>query len=242
MILRSISCLTLLLGSLSLFTAGCSWGQTPAGDDVASADETNPKSETSGDKGQPADDGLFGNVDNEQPTPAATEQAGAKESAFPEDPNLAAAPTVAEVHQLRERVVALQSELDELRNELRLLREAQVEIVAEEDFSDRALGAMAEDADLRSRMGEMLQGKVLLVNNTGAEQVLYINGTAWTVVEGNSFVYAPVGTVAFQHNGDDEPTFKGIQEWTENDLTGQFEVEFQLGVTENASESSVLNR
>src|SRR5690606_2429468 len=104
------------------------------------------------------------------------------------------------VFLLTERVAALETELAGLKQQLRQMQDLQRELanlrdaisnleLAETEGPDsgrRALGAMSESPQLRGEIAEKLQGKVRLVNNTGAEQVVYINGTPWTVVQGDS--------------------------------------------------------
>lgn len=156
------------------------------------------------------------------------------------------------VFQLTQRVAALETEIQELQQRLRQLQDVERELANlrdaisnmkvaanDADSGRRALGAMAESPQLRGEIAEKLQGKVRLVNNTGAEQIVYINGTPWTVVEGNSYVYAPIGKVAFQRLGDAKPTFKGVQEWETNATTDEMEVVFDLS---NPDSQSVVTR
>ena len=233
MVLRSSLLLIAALATFGWMAAGCSWAQEssePAAADAAA--ETDATADAAADIAaeaatEPAaeeaseDDlqQLFGDLDDEEPT-AAQEPAQNEAAATAAD---------AKVHELTERVAALQTEVEELKATLYSLQQMIVSAQGAGEFSKRALGAMAEDADLRSQMGEMLQGKVRLVNNTGESVVLYINGTPWTVVTGESYVLAPVATVAFMNDPNGKPTFKGIQEWVENQDTGQFELEFVLG-------------
>ncbi|QDU56301.1 hypothetical protein [Aeoliella mucimassa] len=178
--------------------------------------------------------------------PTAEEQSGPDLSApSPEEPPVAndrvvATPAEAKVEELTQRVVALQTEVEELKATLYSLQQS---IARNEDptvFGERALGAMAEDSDLRSNLGQMLQGKVRLINETEQNAVVYINGTPWTVLTGDSYVLAPVGTVSFLRDGETEATLKGIQEWKENSATGQFELVYRLEDT--ATEHSVMRK
>ncbi len=193
---------------------------------------------------------IFAGIDEVEPAPAeSVRDAMAEEAAadpqepfeFPQNPNPAAA-SHAEVHQLRERVAAVRTEVEELKTMLNSLQKALARAQDPSDFSTRALGAMSEDADLRSTMGQMLQGKVRLANNTGQDQVLYINGTPWTVVTGESFVFAPVGRVSFSDDTASTPIFKDSQEWRVNESTGQMELEFVLGDADAVTERSVLKQ
>ena len=156
------------------------------------------------------------------------------------------------IFELTERVAALQTEIEQLKQRLRQLEDLELQVAnlknsvanlsapaGVDDAGRRALGAMAESPQLRGEIAEKLQGKVRLVNNTGREQVVYINGTAWTVLEGKSFVYAPVGKVSFQLLGAGEPIFKGIQEWQANPADDQMELVFDLSAQTG---TSVLTR
>jgi hypothetical protein len=256
MALRSMVFIAACFTCLGLAAAGCSFGQDAAAVDTPGEQElfgaTDAPAADAPDAATSGDDevgDIFSGMDNEDPTPAEPPAAAEEQQPGEQQPgevreNRGAAATAADakVHELTERVAALETVIEELRTQIDLLRDSQRELTDQGDFSTRALGAMAEDADLRSTMGQMLQGKVRLVNDTGEPQVLYINGTAWTVVPGDSYVLAPVGTVAFQYTADDTPIFKGIQEWTENRSNGQFEVEFRLGASQTANEYSVLRK
>lgn len=204
---------------------------------------------------------LFSGV-GADPAPTTPEQAAA--SAVEQEPHLATPidnhqvdnAAQQKIHELTERLVSLQTEVEELKQEVRRTRELE-RLVAELQqtvmnlgdtaaISRDALGAMSESPQLRGEMAEKLQGKIRLVNNTGAPQVLYINGTAWTVVEGRSFVFAPVGTVSFQRPGQSEPVFRGVHAWSANPQDDRFELTFELQQGDShvttPRETSVLQR
>ena len=145
------------------------------------------------------------------------------------------------IFQLTERVASLETELQELKQRLRQLQDVERELanlrdaisnleLASNDQNPgrRALGAMSESPQLRGEIAEQLQGKVRLVNNTGQPQVVYINGTPWTVIQGRSFVFAPIGTVSIQRLGEAEPIFKGVHEWEANSATDDMELVIDL--------------
>lgn len=261
---------------------GCSWAQEPE------AAQSPPNSTTVVDDGPPAaatDDtdagDIFSGVDNETPSPAETaaddttmaaskgEEAADNAAPADEGPDMTAVRKEAvtnsdKVFELTERVAALETELQELKQTLYNTRRALVQLQDSGEvenlkqalydtqqslaqlqdsgeLSRRALGAMVEDSDLRGTMGELLQGKVCLNNTTGGDVVMYINGTAWTVTPGKSFVLAPVGTVSFLYDPVGKPEFKGIQEWVENENSGQFELEYEVRTPgTSATESSVV--
>lgn len=60
------------------------------------------------------------------------------------------------------------------------------------------LGKMSSDANFREEMRRATQGKIMFNNTTGFPQVVYINGTAWNVGVGESYIMAPVGNVSAQ--------------------------------------------
>lgn len=264
MVVRYVFSFAVLVVAVSV--AGCGWAQVASEGPMTKVDaDENTAAEETESAEEPSIDDIFGPIDEEQPEPAeetGPEFAGAEppaaDDAMTTEENLAldteaantesvdhtvaraAAPTAAElkVEELTNRVAAMQTEIEELKTNLYNLQQALAQAQDPSEFSQRALGAMALDPDLRGTMGQMLQGKVRLVNNTGAPAVVYINGTPWTVVTGDSYVLAPVGKVSFLKQGETEATFKDIQEWTENEQNGQFELEYRLGDT--ASERSVL--
>ncbi len=80
--------------------------------------------------------------------------------------------------------------------------------------ADEALGRMADDPVLRTEFGRQLQGKLNLNNQSGIEKVIYINGTAWTVRTGESYIYVPVGKVSIQETKDAQPKFIDLDQWT----------------------------
>lgn len=241
MVYRSSLVCVAVQAVLGIVAAGCSWAEQPTAAPVAGgqvAPDTTAVDNTAADSGDADNiDALFGLEDDQEPA-AAAEPAAAEE---PAAANAAATAADVKVHELTERVAALETELEGLKATLYSLQQAIAHSQEPSEFSASALGAMAEDADLRGRMGEMLQGKVRLVNNADEAVVLYINGTPWTVVTGESYVLAPVATVAFMREPGDKPTFKGIQEWQENEDTGQFELEYVLDADNAASERSVLD-
>jgi hypothetical protein len=259
MALRSFT--SVFAAALSLVVVGCTWADEPSTGKFpakpVSAQTEQPGEAPANTETENTEEDLFGPVDKQDPvvndTPAsvAEEVAEAAEEAALEGPAMTAAtddPNAQKVHELTERIVALETELEELRTNLASMQQALARVQDPEELSRRALGAMVEDTDLRGTMGELLQGKVRLVNNSGAPVVMFINGTAWTVVEGESFVLAPVGTVSFLYDPAGKPVFKGIQEWVENRENGQFELEYKVEsataatAPESTTERSVLNQ
>jgi len=265
MVLRWSSCLALCLSVGLLATAGCTLAQS-SGDAASQAKKTIAEAAASHLAGAAAEEtvdhtgpdhaignadsseGLFAEVDEQQPTEAA-EVAEAGEDSTETPATGAAEHTTAyreqllaaqdeKIYQLTQRIAALETDIQGMLNTIASLNGALADLQDPNEFSRQALGAMAEDGDLRAGFGEMLQGKVRLVNNTGEDRVLFINGTAWTVVTGESYIFAPVATVTFLLEGETKPEFKGVQEWTEGDTAGRFELKYQIGGT--STESSVL--
>lgn len=264
MVSRWSNGLVLALSVALVATAGCSLAQS-SGDAASQAKKTIAEAAASHLAGATASEsaggadstpatsdeedpsrGLFAGVDEQEPTEAAEEspvassapdaETAEEHAAAYRDQELAARD--AKIHELTQRIAALETEIAGMQNTIASFSSALADMQDPDEFSRQALGAMAEDGDLRAGFGEMLQGKVRLVNNTGENRIVYINGTAWTVVTGESYIYAPVGTVSFLLEGETDPTFKGVQEWTESDAAGRFELEYQLGG--DSSESSVL--
>jgi len=64
------------------------------------------------------------------------------------------------------------------------------------------LGNMEKDPEVRAQFDKLLTGRLIIDNNSGTDQYLYINGTLWRVVPGKS--YAPIsrsGVVTVQRLG-----------------------------------------
>ena len=227
-----------MLVTVGLASSGCSWGQEPNKGKAAAADlreeakENQTAKENRGDPSALASATSAGRVDE---TPLATLPAAEAASTA----ELTKTTELTKTAELTERVVALQTEVDALRATVAALNQALVNLQDPRELSRNALGAMSEDADLRAGLGQMLQGKIRLVNDTGSPEVVYINGTAWTVVTGESYIFSPVGTVSLQRAGYEEPTFMGIQEWYENKQTGQFELEYHLPAVGDAAKNDV---
>ncbi len=255
MLLRSIVLATSCIALLAVASSNAANAQATEGDGMANEQELMTDADEQDYSGIAADgtdelDDIFAGIDDTEPaaaddtTEAMAEEAAADEEQpvrFPPGPEAAtAADGESETHALRERVAALRTEVEELRNMVNSLQRALARAQDLSDFSSKALGAMTEDADLRSTMGKMLQGKIRLTNNTGQEQVRYINGTPWTVVTGASYVFAPVGRVSFSDDPVDAPTFKDTQDWSVNEETGEMELEYTLGTSDTANEQSVL--
>ncbi|WP_425398768.1 hypothetical protein [Aeoliella sp.] len=248
MVTRLFVCLVAIL-----VTAGCSWAQEPTATKFPPKETTAEDGDNAGEaEGTDADE-LFAGVDNEEP--AAAEEAAAEP---PEDalgagdmPEEAAAEAGAPaltvdqlaIEDLRARLVELETEVEALKTNLAIAQSKIGQMVTADEFRDKTLGAMSEDAALRGRVGELLQGKVRLNNPTDESVVMYINGTAWTVVPGKSFVHAPVGTVSFLYDPAGEPEFKGIQEWDKVEGSDQFELEYEVRTPGmNANERSVVRQ
>ncbi len=60
------------------------------------------------------------------------------------------------------------------------------------------LGKMNSSATFREEMRRATQGKIMFKNFTGLPQLVYINGTAWNVQPGESYIDAAVGNVSAQ--------------------------------------------
>ncbi len=216
MVVRSISVLSFALVASIVAAPGCSWGQQPAS--VHPANE--PVADRWVEKGTSAEPSSVTAASEDAPLVEAGQAPHAAE---------VAAPAPASVHDLTSRMAALQTEVEGLKATVAALQQALANSQDQSELSRSALGAMAEDSQLRSGLAQMLQGKLRLINQTGENKVLYINGTPWTVLMGETYIFVPVGMVSFVSESSDSPTFKGIQEWNENHETDQLELEYRLG-------------
>lgn len=254
--MRFKPCQTVFVAVLTVVFAGCSGASGPAlldsaNGDTTEADDTNI--EDSGDvhaDGNPATNDYSGTADNifdriDDADPSNAENTGPELAVANDDKASYNSLAVKRMDELTARIVQLQTEVEELKATISQLRgtitSTEKAIAKYEDstlLGKATLGAMSTEPQLRSDLGKLLQGKVRLVNNTGSNAVVYINGTAWTVLTGESYVLAPVGTVSFLRQGESSAQFMGMEEWTENPQTGQFELLFDLSRTTN--EQSVL--
>jgi hypothetical protein len=123
---------------------------------------------------------------------------------------------VAELEKKLEDMEVLQAKVDAL----------EAQLVDVENNSDRALGRMAEDPVFRTEMGRAMQGRLDLQNFLGMPKIIYINGTAWTVRTGESYIYVPVGKVTIQESRHADPTFIDMEEW--NTDAGQMVMTYKL--------------
>ncbi len=60
------------------------------------------------------------------------------------------------------------------------------------------LGKMNSSSTFREQMRRATQGRILFRNYTGVPQLVYVNGTAWNVTAGESYIDAAVGNVTAQ--------------------------------------------
>ena len=236
MVFRFFSRLVFSVVVAMLVASGCSWAQQP--DNTAAGENERASAGDEDEQTNGADPSdvnpIFAAADKE---PEAAEEAE-DDVVGDDDARAEIDPRDVKIHELTTRVAALETEIQSLQATIAALNDRLVDLVDPDEITRQALGAMQEDAQLRSGLGLLLQGKVRLINNTGQPQIMHINGTAWTVVTGESFVFAPVGTVSF-HCAGEQPDFKGIQEWQEND-DGQMEVVYELHAHGEAAETSVM--
>lgn len=105
--------------------------------------------------------------------------------------------------QTADRIATLETEVRELKDHLSILENALADFV-NGDISTAILGAMPQ---LREELSSSMQGRVNLLNFTGREVYIYINGVRWRAAVNESYVYAPVGKVSFQTNLSQPPVF-----------------------------------
>jgi hypothetical protein len=192
-----------------------------------------------------ADESLFNEAADPADSPAATGQPADKTGA-----EAAPAPAVFNtVHaeqlqwalqrltDLSDHQIALEEENARLKQQLQAMEvlAAKVEtleaqLAGVDDLArreaDSALGRMADDPVLRTEFGRQLQGRLNLNNTLGVEKVVFINGTAWTVRTGESYIYVPVGKVSIQESLDGEPIFIDLDQWAAD--AGQMVVSYTL--------------
>jgi hypothetical protein len=79
------------------------------------------------------------------------------------------------------------------------------------------LGNMQRSAAFRNEIHNVTTGRLVITNNTGADQFLHINGTLWRVVTGRSYAPVPRGTVVVQRPGAAQERLDG---WKMDGATG----------------------
>ena len=124
------------------------------------------------------------------------------------------------------RIAQLEAQLEQMKELKSKVEDLEAQLILMEQDSDLALGRMAEDPVLRSDLGRVMQGRLNLENFVGAPKVLYVNGTAWTVRTGESYIYVPVGKISIQESREATPTFIDMDQWTTVD--GQLEATYKL--------------
>ncbi|MGH7127716.1 MAG: hypothetical protein ACREIV_04045, partial [Planctomycetaceae bacterium] len=73
------------------------------------------------------------------------------------------------------------------------------------------LGNMSNSPQFRRQLRQAVQGKLRFINETGEEQVVYVNGSPWLVRLDDSYIHVPLGTVSIQRGGGERPIF--LNEW-----------------------------
>ena len=88
-----------------------------------------------------------------------------------------------------DRLAELEAEVASLKEQLSLMQGVLADI-ASGDMSDALLGAMTKSENLQRELGSAMQGRVNLINFTGREVPVYINGVKWSAIPNESYVYA----------------------------------------------------
>lgn len=192
----------------------------------------------------PATEVEAGPSDTADTATAETSDADAAEASAAAEPQAATTDTPAwmlerfeRMELVVQRLLAAERRIDELTaqlEEMEVLRakvatlEAQLADVGKiaQTEADNSLGRMAEDPVLRTELGRAMQGKLNLTNSLGVQKVIYINGTAWTVRTGESYVYVPVGKISIQESLDAVPTFIDLDKWTSD--AGQLAASYEV--------------
>jgi hypothetical protein len=166
--------------------------------------------------------------------PAAAPSAG-QPPAPPAPP--AAGDVEKQLGDVRMQLAAAQKEIDTLKkqvDDLTRLQTAQsadllaiLRQVAEEDGSGKWKLKLQSLSDSKppADVVRATQGR-LLIENTGAERVLYVNGTPWKAIAGKSYIWVPTGVCTISTEGGVEPTVH--KDWLRNADTGVFELKFKF--------------
>ena len=154
------------------FSAATVWGQ-PDGDV-----QPTPSDAAAGDANGSAQSAQ---PDTDAQPDAQTDGSQAATSQRPMPTNLTPAQLVlmhdAEIEQLNQQIEELTRRMEDLQLEIRTL---QSRLLDESPTSAQdLLGAMSRDATLRKNLGSVAQGKINLINYTGDDAMIFINGTRW---------------------------------------------------------------
>ncbi len=121
----------------------------------------------------------------------------------------AGAPPLPEDLSLEQRIEILEEAFSELQTIVR-----QISTQNSDGYSPNILAKMTESESFRSEVGKAVQGKLRFRNYTGVGQVLYVNGSPWRVLPGESHIYVPYGVVTTAQSPFDTPTEWKADNWT----------------------------
>jgi hypothetical protein len=81
------------------------------------------------------------------------------------------------------------------------------------------LGNMERSAAFRADVEKLTSGRLVIENNTGLDQYLYVNGSLWRVIPGKSFAPVNRGVVTVQRPGSGAEV---LNDWQFNAARGYF--------------------
>jgi len=111
------------------------------------------------------------------------------------------APPLGDAASLEERIRVLEEGFSELTTIVGQI----ARMGSDEVYSPNILSKMSESGEFRSEVAKAIQGKLRFRNYTGTEQVLYINGSPWRVLAGESYLWVPYGVVTTAQSPADRP-------------------------------------
>ncbi len=130
------------------------------------------------------------------------------------------APTPEELHeqikQLDSRLTQLFTTLDARLSEIG--REVNGQYISD------VIGNMSKSPAFQRDMQAATQGKLVFHNNWGIDRLLYINGTAWSVRPGTSYIWVPATRVSIQTVSNGAPSV--YDNWQFNGSHSEMEVSF----------------
>jgi hypothetical protein len=135
-------------------------------------------------------------------------------------PDLPEELTVEDLRQTLElqanRIVFLEQQLAAQKTYMTNLEEDMEQLFAENGTFDNVLGNIPNNPRRLDTFGRVAQGKLNIENQTGAASEIYVNGTRWSAIRGESYIYIPVGKVAIEEGrfmGTSNPKIYPISEW-----------------------------
>lgn len=135
--------------------------------------------------------------------------------------------------------LTLEQEITQLKQQIEDLRESVANLQSQLGSGMAAVGgaaetsivgAMAKDPEVQLQVGHAVQGRLNILNYTGAPTEITINGSRWTALRGRSYVLVPVGQVAVYRPGDQSAQVlpNNGDTWRRRRDTNQLELTYEL--------------